>query len=209
MTTPAIEEDGERRLREEGAVFAPTRVRGARGQRVLASLVVVALGGLIGVGALDNVAEPQPDGQQIALVGPSIGAAPASTTDPHRDSRPPPHGGLPTGAPHGAAHLSLMDLDLRPAGSHLFVHGDLYSLDIVRVVVKLEDSAGQVAARQIVDIPGGSTAFMLGAVPRFDAHFFLPDEVQADGYSISATALDAKGHRLVTVARPVARATAM
>ena len=207
MSTPTIEAEGERRLREEGAVFAPTRVRGTRGPRILAGLVVVAIGGLIALGAFDKLAEPAPDGQQVALGGPSGGAATASATDPHRDSRPPAHGSAPSARPSGGGPDALIALDVRPAGSHLFVHGDVYSLDIVRVVVRVADAGGHVAARQAIDIPGGSTAFMLGAVPRFDAHFLLPDEVQADGFSVSATAIDASGQRLFTVGRFIARAT--
>jgi hypothetical protein len=151
------------------------------------------------------VAAPAPDGRQIALSEPTRGAATASATEPHRDSRPPPHGAAPSARPIGGRPAALIALDVRPAGSHLFVHGDVYSLDVVRVVVKLADAAGQVAARQVIDIPGGSTAFLLGAVPRFDAHFFLPDEVRTDGFSVSATAIDAGGHRLFTVGTYVPR----
>jgi hypothetical protein len=63
-----------------------------------------------------------------------------------------------------------------------------------------------VAATRSVEVPGGSTAFLIGAVPRFDVHFFLPDEVQADGFVVSATALDAKGRRLSTVEQRIVRA---
>jgi hypothetical protein len=106
----------------------------------------------------------------------------------------------------GTADGSVLALDVRPAGSHLFIHGDVFSLAVARVRVALADSAGHVAATQSVEVPGGSRAFLLGAVPRFDVHFFLPDEVQADGFVVSATAVDSKGNRLTTVEQRIVRA---
>jgi hypothetical protein len=209
MSTPAIEDQGERARRDAGAVFAPTRVRGARGPRILASVVVVALAGLIAVGAFDRLLEPTPADQQVALAAPTNAGVAAVPSPSHRDSRPPPHGSRPSPIAIGGGLGPLIALDVRPAGSHLFVHGDVFALDIVRVRVKLTDAAGHVAARQAIDIPGGSRAFLLGAVPRFDAHFFLPDEVQADGYVVSATAIDAGGRALFTVSRSIARSEAM
>jgi hypothetical protein len=98
-----------------------------------------------------------------------------------------------------------VDLDVRPAGGDLFIHGDVFSLDVARVTVTLEDSAGNVAATRSVDIPGGSTAFRIGSVPRFDVHFTLGEEAQADGFMVSATALDSAGRRLTTLLQLVAR----
>lgn len=207
MTAPETREPGSSNPRDEGAVFAPVQVGRARSPRILASIVVVALGGLVAIGALDRLANaPVPEAAVIIADGPS---APSPAPSTRRDSRPPARGSLPTAPPtqHGRAIDTLMDLDVRPAGSHLFVHGDVFTFDIVRVRVKLEDAAGHVAAKTVVDLPGWSTAFLIGAVPRFDAHFFLPDEIQADGYTVAATAIGADGKALFTVARSVPRAT--
>jgi hypothetical protein len=160
--------------------------------------VVLALGGLIAVGALDKNAPPS-DGVAAALVS----AAPAATVrlPTARPSRQPRASIVP-----GGPGNSVLLLDVRPAGSHLFVHGDVFSLAVTRVAVTIEDAAGHVAQAKAVDLPGGSTAFRLGAVPRFDVHFFLPDEIQADGFIVSATALDAGGHDLATLQQLVGRA---
>ena len=42
--------------REDGAVFAPARVRGSRSPRILASVVVIAVGALVAIGVLDRQA---------------------------------------------------------------------------------------------------------------------------------------------------------
>jgi hypothetical protein len=191
--------------REDGAVFAPSRVRGSRGSRVLAAIAVVFVGALVAIGVLDR----QPEAADVAVVPASEAPAPAATpqVEATRSSRPPPRGSIGVPGGKGSPSGQIIVFDVRPAGSHLFIHGDVFSLDVTRVRVRIEDAAGHVAATRAVDIPGGSTAFLIGAVPRFDVHFFLPDELQADGFVVSATALDAKGHRIVTLEQRVPRAS--
>ena len=189
--------------RDDGATFAPARVRSSRAPRILASVVVVAVGAMIAVGALDR----GPDGDSAVVTPASEAPAATVRVQTAQSSRPPPR---PTSRPlasaAGSPNGQIFDLDVRPAGSHLFIHGDVFSLEVSRVRVRLEDAAGHVAATRAVDLPGGSTAFLIGAVPRFDVHFFLPDEIQADGFVVSATALDGKGHRLATVEQRIPRA---
>lgn len=202
-STPGLDDRLDSAAGEDGAVFAPTRVRGARRPRILALVVVVAVVALIAVGALDR--QPAPDAGAAA----DASTAPAATlrAQTARSSRPPPRASAATPrSSHDPALDAVFDLDVRPAGSHLFIHGDVFSLAVARVRVTLADAAGHVAGTTSVAVPGGSRSFLLGAVPRFDVHFFLPDEVQADGFVISATALDSKGHRLATVEERIARA---
>jgi hypothetical protein len=191
--------------RDDGAVFAPARVRGSRGSRILVGVAVVLVGALVAIGVLDR----QPESADVAVLPASDAPAPPATIRPEtaRSSRPPPRAsiGVP-GSGTGSPTAQVFDFDVRPAGSHLFIHGDVFSLTVTRVRVRIEDSAGHVAATRAVDVPGGSRAFLIGAVPRFDVHFFLPDELQADGFVVSATALDAKGHRIVTLEQRVPRA---
>jgi hypothetical protein len=192
---------------EDGAFFAPVRVNGARRPRILASLVVVAIGGLVAIGALERGAAPP----QTATVANASAAPAASVPVPTpRSSRPRPQasGQAPGTVDGRGGDMRYIELAVRPAGSDLFIHGDVFSLDVARVTVRLEDSAGHVAATKAVDIPGGSTAFRIGAVPRFDVHFLLADKVQADGFMVSATALDSAGRKLTTLLQMVARSTA-
>jgi len=187
---------------EDGAVFEPTRVKGTRRARILAALVIAGVGALIAIGALDRET-PSPSTAAAAASEPPAATLGAQATRP---SRPTPRASLQVpGGPDGGGTAQLIDLEIRPAGSHLFIHGDVFSLDVARVTVRLEDAAGHVAAAKSVDIPGGSTAFRIGSVPRFDVHFALADEIQADGYLVSATALDSAGQRLTTLLELVAR----
>jgi hypothetical protein len=188
---------------EDGAIFAPVRVRGTRRPRIRAFLVIVAVGALITIGALDRGAAAPgtatvADGTNRAAA--SVPPAPHATQPRPRASAQVPG---TVDAPGDGARF--VDLDVRPAGGDLFIHGDVLSLDVARVTVTLEDSAGNVAATRSVDIPGGSTAFRIGSVPRFDVHFTLADEVQAHGFMVSATAIDSAGRRLTTLLQLVAR----
>jgi hypothetical protein len=215
MSMPAMDDDRVSDAREDGAVFAPTTVRQARGPRVLAAVVVIALAGLVAIGALDRAWAPDTGSVAVSTGGPAATLAALS----ERSSRPPPRASrLPTtpqehserfatgpGETLPAGTIDAMSVDVRPAGSHLFIHGDVFSLDIVRVSVSLEDALGNVAAQKTIDVPGAGTAFRLGAVPRFDVHFFLPDEVRGDGFVISTTALDAHGKQIETLLQWVAR----
>jgi hypothetical protein len=199
--------------REDGAVFEAARVRAGRGPRFLAIGVTLALGTLVGLGAINRLITPDKAASARSTEGPAV--APAKTTPVARASREPttpqertdrfvngPDLPSPTAA-------RLIAIDLRPVGSDLFVHGDVFSLAVVRVSVDLEDSRGSpVAAAASVEIPGGSTAFRLGAVPRFDVQFSLPDVIPGEGMWIAVMAYGDTGARLATVRQLVPRASA-
>jgi hypothetical protein len=184
----------------DDVVFAPARVRGPRSPRIVASVVALAIAALIAVGALNR--EPASEEVAVAPPAPAVTAG-AQTVRPSRPPRPSVAEPGPSGDP---ALGAVFDLDVRPAGSHLFVHGDVFSLAVTRVRVTVADAAGHVAERTSVAVPGGSRSFLLGAVPRFDVHFILPDEIQADGFVVSAVALDAKGRRVARLEERIPRA---
>jgi hypothetical protein len=189
---------------EDGAVFAPVRIRGARRPRILASLVILAISGLVAIGALDRGAAPPgtATGAGAAEAPAASGAAPTPHSTPNRPRASGPVSGAVDALGGGARY---MELAIRPAGGDLFIHGDVFSLEVARVSVRLEDPAGNVAATRSVDIPGGSTAFRIGSVPRFEVHFTLGDDAQAVGFMISATALDSAGRRLTTLLQLIPR----
>jgi hypothetical protein len=173
---------------DNGAVFEPTRVRPARGPRMLAAVAGLAVVGLIAVGALDRQVTPSAE---------SSAATPAS-----KSSRPPPQASLGAqGIPNESVSDAVLELDVRPSGTDLFIHGDVFSLAVSRVSVTLEDPFGHVAAKTTLDVPGGSTAFRIGALPRFDVHFLLPQEIRHDGFVVLATALDGRGVELATLSQ--------
>jgi hypothetical protein len=201
MSTSPATQDRDPRA-PEGAVFAPTVVRGGRGQRTLAGIVVVALGGLVVIGAVDHGAAPETNSVAAA----SEAAAPATPLPSSpTSSRPAAAGPLASpGSQHGRAVVDgLVQLDIRPAGSRLFVHGDVYSLKVTVVVLSIEDAAGHVADERSVHLQGGSTAFRLGANTRFDALFDVPDELMGEGLWVRADAYDTKGRILEAQQQPV------
>lgn len=177
---------------DDGAVFAPVRVKGERRPRVLALLVIAGVGVLVAIAALDRGGVPP----QAAAVADATAAANAPAT-----ARPTAQAFRSSKAPVA----QVIDLAIRPDGSDLFIHGGVFSLDVARVTVRLDDPSGNVAATKSVDIPGGSTAFRIGAVPRFDVHFLLATGVQADTFMISAVAIDSTGRRLMTLLQPIPR----
>ena len=198
---PVLDDRDDSAAHRDDAVFAPTRVRGPRGPRALASIVVVALGALVAIGALER----QPTAETSSVDGRTNGPVAIGPVRPTATV-------LETGRTVQRSNrftndpiVPTFDLDVRQAGSHLFIHGDVFSLAVARVSVTLEDEAGNISATKAVEVPGGSTAFRLGAVPRFDIHFFLPDEVAADGFVVLATALDSAGHPLATTEERVPR----
>jgi hypothetical protein len=191
--------------REDGAVFAPAQVRTSRGPRLLAVGVALALGGLVAIGAVDRLISPDQPASARVTEGPIVAQGHSTPTPPPNRSKRFING--PEIAPRQTPE-EVVALDLRPAGSHLFVHGDVFSLAVVRVSVDLEDSRGShVTATESVQIPGGSTAFRLGAVPRFDVQFSVPDEVMGEGIWIAVTAYGEAGKALGTVRQLVPRAS--
>jgi hypothetical protein len=211
MSEPGTDDDRGSAIREDGAVFAPATVRSGRRPSLVAVGVLVALGGLIVIGGLDRLSggDETPSGHD--------GTLPAAVVRPTPESRPSRAPTTPQertdrfvdGPEIGSDRppADVLALDLRPAGSHLFVHGDVFSLAVVRVSVDLEDSGGSlVAAMESITIPGGSTAFRLGAVPRFDVQFSVPDEVMGEGMWIAVTAYSDTGSPLATLRQLVPRA---
>jgi hypothetical protein len=187
----------------QGALFAPTRVDTSRRGRIVATLAIAAITGLVAIGALDRATTAPHTATVLDASAPAAATQPAQTP---RSSRPPPGGSLGPGSEHGTAPDAPITLDVQLADDHVFVHGEAFSLDVARVSVRIQDSTGHTAATSSVELPGGSTAFRIGAVQRFEVHFMLSDETRANGFVVSATALDAAGRELTTIHELVAGA---
>lgn len=185
---------------EDGATFEVSRVRSGRGSRWLAAAVMVAVGGLIALGTLDPGAAPEAAPAALATV-----EAPTPHPLMGRSSRPPARGPIASGSSQGRAVLvgDVIRIDLQPAGRRLFVHGDVFSLRVSRVVVSIEDGSGEVAAASSIPIQGGSTAFRLGPNARFDTHFDAPHELTAARVWVRADAYDSAGRILEAVLEPM------
>jgi hypothetical protein len=170
----------------DGAVFAPTPIRAGKRPPVLLAGMALAFGALVAAGALDGLGGTSavPDDRDAVVTAPV--AVATRTPRPERTAQPP--GPAPS--------LPLLALDPRPAGSHLFVHGEVFSLGVIVVTVSLEDAAGTVSATRSVKLQGGSTAFRLAPNARFDVRFDVPDELMGEGLWVRANAYDARGQAI-------------
>jgi hypothetical protein len=181
----------------DGAVFAPTRIRPGKRPPVLLAGMAIAFGVIVVVGALDGLGgtSTNPDERGAVVTAPV--AVATRTPRPARTAQPP---GL-------APVLPILSLDPRPAGSHLFVHGEVFSLGVIVVTVSLEDAGGAVSETRSVKLQGGSTAFRLAPNARFDVRFDVPDELMGEGLWVRANAYDFRGRIIGSFRSPVVRAS--
>lgn len=188
----------DRRGQDDGldeAVFAPAPLRARGRPPIVGAGVALVVLALVAAAALDRLGggrfvpgEPLP-----ALATPA--ALAAASQVPTRSSRPPGPG-IPTVRPE------FMKLDVQPHGRHLFVHGDVFSLEAFIVVVSLEDR-GVVTDTVSVSMPGGSTAFLTDANPRFQARFDMPDEAPIGSIWVRANAYDTHGDLILSLRQAV------
>jgi hypothetical protein len=78
----------------------------------------------------------------------------------------------------------------------------VFSLDAFIVVVSLEDR-GRVTATRTVSMPGGSTAFLTGANPRFDVLFDLPADAAPGSIWVRANTYDSHGDLVASMREPL------
>ena len=78
----------------------------------------------------------------------------------------------------------------------------MFSLDAFVVVVSLEEK-GVVTATEAVNMPGGSTAFLTDANPRFRARFDMPKRARAGTVWVYANAYGTNGALIVSLRQPV------
>jgi hypothetical protein len=181
--------------RGDGATFEPVRLRpGGRAPTLLVG-GVLAIALTAAAGVLDR--GPEPPVAPITerpLIAQPVGVASAAPRPSHR------HSAAVSRSPRTAADLML--LDVRPDGRHLFVHGDVFSLDALVVVVSLEAGGAPLETRR-VKLPGGSTSFLTGANPRFDIRFDMPGDAAPGSHWVRASTYDADGVPVASLREPV------
>jgi hypothetical protein len=179
-------------LRADEAVFEAVRVpRG--GRPVAAFLITAVVGGLAVVGVLGGakVATAGEPGWSRATAARSV----ITTASERAATREAPWRSHPgTGEPSEAR---LLAIDARIADGLLTLHGDVFTPLADVVVIAVGDVAGRSTEVRSIDLPGGSTAFRLGANDRFDVSFDV--DASADVVWVDATAYDEVGNRLDTV----------
>jgi hypothetical protein len=175
------------------AVFETVRV--SRGGRPVAAMAIAAVvGGLAVVGVLGGTKGAAFEGRP----GWSRATAerPVDMTEADRAAaREAPWRTHPgTGEPFVAR---LLAIDARVAGDLLTLHGDVFTPLAEIVVIAVGDVAGRSTEVRSIELPGGSTAFRLGASDRFDVSFAI--DASAEAVWVEATAYDATGNRLDSV----------
>lgn len=182
------------------AVFAPARLRAGGRPPILVAGVALAIAALVGAATLDGLGRDRSvPGTAVPAAAMTAPAAVAAGVEPTtRTSR----SSQSQGPPIGTATPELMKIDLRPSGGHLFVHGDVFSLEAFIVVVSLEDR-GVVTATRTVSLPGGSTAFLTDANPRFQALFDMPSEPPTGSIWVRANAYDTHGDLILSLRQRV------
>lgn len=180
---PAPEEES---LPDE-AVFTPVSL--PRRKRPIGGAVIALLvGGLAVVGVLGSR-------EHAALAGshakPPVAAAPGSEAFREAPWRSRPGTGEP-------ATAALLAIDARMAGRRLFLSGEVFTPDAFIVFVTIGDLDDNTLEVRSVDMPGGSTAFRLGANDRFDLTFEMDAWPTAAAWA-TATAFDRTGYPIESV----------
>jgi hypothetical protein len=182
--------------RRDGAVFDPTNVRTRGRPPLLATGLALGLVSLVGLGVLDAASGQRPSSRPDGAAA----SEPAARATPTR--RPSGTDSI-AGTALSTPAPDVLELDLRPAGSHLVVHGDVYSPRVMQVIVALEDPTGEVMDVRFARLIDGPPSTGLGGGARFDVHFGVPDEFMGEGLWVVATAFSAVGEQLDSIRRPV------
>lgn len=178
--------------RTESAEFAPRPIARRRGGvPVAVGLWALVIGGLVAVGSLDKLVGDSPT--------PAVGQGSSTTVDAAAVALD-----LASQRPRRTDGPDLLSLDVRRDGSHLFVHGTVLSENVVSIVMSVQDATSRAVKWATLSLPGGSTAFRLGAQTRFDAYIRIPEELVGQPTWIQANAYTAIGRRVGTARNAIA-----
>jgi len=170
------------------AVFAPARIARSRAP-IVALGVALAIAGVAIAGSFEGLrdatsTDEQP-GSTRRVDAPTIREIPPAAEGP------------------GVATGPLLDLDARSSGGTLFVNGDVFTRNAVLVIVSIADAAEKVLEVRSLDMPGGSTAFRIGANDRFLAAFDVERLPARQVVWVTANAYDRFGMVVASARTPV------
>lgn len=114
----------------------------------------------------------------------------------------PGGGGEPYSVPARRRGAPLLALDARLAGGHLLLRGDVFTRQAVVVIVTILDGTDEALKVRSIHMPGGSTAFRIGANEQFDLAFAVADWPAAPA-SVTATAYDRTGYPIEWLREPL------
>ena len=153
-------------LRADEAVFEAVRVP-RRGRPIAAMAIAGVVGGLSLlsiVGGATGDAVREPGWTRATAARPAVSTAADGDAAREAPWRTRPGTGEPS-----VTHL--LAIEARLTGGQLALHGDVFSPKADIVVIAVGDVAGRSTEVRSIELPGGSTAFRLGANDRFDVAF--------------------------------------
>ncbi len=185
--------------RQDGAVFAPRSVRAPGGRSWIGAVaVLVGVGSLVLTGLLQSPAPAEPP--PVPSTAAPVALATAPTIGALRSKR---FAEGPFATPRGVAGPeSIVAAEIRPDGRYVFVHGEVFSERVARVVVSLRNRLGRTVDTRGVSLPGGSTAFRIGAVDRFVVQLARPTPRIAATMTVRIVCFDESGARIGAVSVP-------
>ena len=186
----------------ETADFTAARVQGPRRrQPILVAGWIVVFSGVVALGLSGRSADSAADAGALASIGPLITAR--ATTAPRPTMGRAPDFPADTTPVQTSGPGPIQLLAQRHAGT-VFVHGDIYAVDITWVFFSLQGTDGRVAGWASVSVPGSAGVAAASGAPalRFDVELAVPSDFSqsqlvvlahaynAHGLLISATSLD-------------------
>ena len=177
---------------ENGATFAPARIRARGGPPILAAALALAVGGLVIAGALERLGVSSSADTSFGVGGPSPASSGAGASGIGEDI--PPRFGDDM-APVVASNTdTAIRLRARRHPETTYVHGDVYVAGVTWVFISIQDTSGRVAGWASVSVPGaaGPTNDDTPTL-RFDVEVAVPPSYDDRSIWIQANAYDALG----------------
>jgi hypothetical protein len=172
----------------ESASFAVARVGGGQGRwsTLIAAGFAAVLVGMVGIAIGSRGPGTEPAIPPVAFVSPGPSTVPTATPGTTEAGPRQSPGPLLTSDPDaGQIHLLA-----RRQPDAVYVHGDVYVVDLTWVFVSLQDATGRVASWASVSVPGAAGAATgSGPTLRFDVELAVPAGFSGP-LSIGANAYD-------------------
>ena len=177
----------------ETADFTAARVQGPRRrQAILVAGWLVVLGGAVALGLSGRSTDTAAGAGAAASMGPRVSARP--TTPPRSTTGRLPEFPASTTPVETSGPGPIQLLAQRQANT-VFIHGDVYAVDITWVFFSLQGPDGRVAGWASVSVPGSAGPATASGAPalRFDVELAVPSDFNQGPLVVMAHAYNAHG----------------
>ena len=177
----------------EIADFTAARVQGPRRwQPILVAGWLVVLAGVVALGLSGRSTDTTPGAGLIASTGPPITAQPTAAPQPTMGRLPDFPAETTPVQTSGPGPIQLL---AQRQATTVFVHGDVYALNITWVFFSLQAADGRVAGWASVSVPGSTRPAAASGAPalRFDVELPIPNDFNQGSLVVLAHAYNAHG----------------